>query len=131
PPFVAGLRRTLDGGFVRRATWLGTIWPRLVSSPSQHMARVVVVAVEDSFIFIAAVISRLEMGHGTFVGCVVIKKRKTWSLMAKMMFFPQTTPDDGVSEKAVFVGWLCVVSHHALPKEGLSVARKGGEGNRE
>ncbi|KAL6009567.1 hypothetical protein ACLOJK_022797 [Asimina triloba] len=27
------------------------------------------------------------------------------------------------------IGWLCVVSHRALPEEGLGVARKGGEGN--
>ncbi|KAL5986411.1 hypothetical protein ACLOJK_014744 [Asimina triloba] len=117
------------------------------------MARVAAVAVEDSFIFIATVISRLEMTHGTFVGDVVIKKRKTWSLMAKMISFPQTALDDDASEKAMFVGrlnkqgtkgflcgkgilfekrgWLCVVSHRALPEEGLGITRKGGERNRE
>ncbi|KAL6006378.1 hypothetical protein ACLOJK_037329 [Asimina triloba] len=71
-------------------------------------------------------------GGGRFVHRgIVIEKRKMRSLMAKMMLFPQTAPDDDTSKKAKFTGGLCIVSHRTLPEGGLGVARKRGEENRE
>ncbi|KAL6001377.1 hypothetical protein ACLOJK_007111 [Asimina triloba] len=76
-----------------------------MARPSWGMA-LAAAAVEDSFIFIAAIISRLEMTRRTFVGGIVIKNRKTRSLMAKTMSFPQMAPDDDTSEMVVFAGRL-------------------------